>query len=323
VYKNLQRKYERVKLPEEIEVSFSLRGKKIELNFPKTERFRLVEVPEVSETFDPNLITSLVKGFRDKLGKTVSLNRITMLRDRMPRAWEEKVIVRLGKCLWIPASTDDFPAEDPFPDERIITKADLIHLEEEAGVPPHVILSKLGNILYEKSKKEVYSELFCPVLYNEYVVGYIHMANVGEKRDRISRDLVDQAYQFAKVLCWSLVRNGYFRAETLGERKFEAPIIDMSASGMLFAHTSPDLARELIIHTDLEVTIRVKGRTISIGARIMRKYKDAEAAYFGALFLRIQPEDLRFLFEYLYGKPFDEKYESVWEGGAPPPPVVL
>jgi hypothetical protein len=92
---------------------------------------------------------------------------------------------------------------------------------------------------------------------------------------------------------------------------------------MLFAHTSPDLARELIIHTDLEVTIRVKGRTISIGARIMRKYKDAEAAYFGALFLRIQPEDLRFLFEYLYGKPFDEKYESVWEGGAPPPPVVL
>jgi hypothetical protein len=323
VYKNLQRKYERVKLAEEIEVSFSVKGRKIELNFPKSERFSQVEPPEISPTFDQGRIQELVKGFRKRMTELVSVNRITMLRDRAPRAWEEKVISRLGKCLWIPSTEDDFPATDPFPDERVATRAELARMEEENGVPPHVASSKLGNILYEKKKKDVVSELYCPVLYNEYVVGYIHLANLGEKRERISRDLIDQTFQFAKVLCWSLVRNGYFRSENLGERRFDAPIIDMSASGLLFAHTSPDLARELLVHTDLDLTVRLKGRALTVGARIMRKMRDAEAAYFGALFMRIQPEDLRFLFEFLYGKPFDEKYEGVWEGGAPPPPVVL
>ena len=45
VYKNLQRKFERVKLHGSIEVSFSLHGTKVELNFPKSDRFSPVEPP--------------------------------------------------------------------------------------------------------------------------------------------------------------------------------------------------------------------------------------------------------------------------------------
>jgi hypothetical protein len=41
------------------------------------------------------------------------------------------------------------------------------------------------------------------------------------------------------------------------------------------------------------------------------------------LFMRMQPEDFRFLFEHLYGKRFSEEYEGKWEGGAPPPPLDL
>jgi hypothetical protein len=323
VYKNLQRKYERVRLSEEIEVSFSMSGRRIELAFPKSDRYGVVEPPQLAESFDTAKINELVKGFRDKMSSLTSLNRITMFRDRMPRAWEERVMVRLGKCLWIPSTEDDFPAADPFPDERVITKTELSRLEQESGVLLHVVMSKLGNILYEKAKKNVFSELYCPILYNEYVVGYIHLANTTDRRERISRDLLDQVYQFGKILCWSLVKNGYFTVEGPGERKFEAPIIDLSASGILFAHSSADLARELLVHTDVDLTIRIRGRAMVMGARIMRKLKDVDATYFGALFLRMQPEDLRFLFEYLYGKPFDEKYESIWEGGAPPPPVML
>jgi hypothetical protein len=47
VYKNLQRKYERVKLGGSFDVSFSLHGSKVELNFPKSERFSEVEPPEL------------------------------------------------------------------------------------------------------------------------------------------------------------------------------------------------------------------------------------------------------------------------------------
>jgi len=105
VYKNLQRKYERVKLGGSLDVSFSLHGAKVELNFPKSERFNPVEPPEQSETFNPQRIQELLKAFRVKLESTVSDNKIVMLRDRLPKSWEEKTIVRFGKSLYIPSTT--------------------------------------------------------------------------------------------------------------------------------------------------------------------------------------------------------------------------
>ena len=323
VYKNLQRKYERVKLQGSIDVSFSLHGTKVELNFPKSDRFSPVEPPEEDVTFDPRRIQEVVKTFRAKMETLTTDNKIVMLRDRMPRSWEEKTIVRLGKSLWIPSTAEDFPTRDPFPDERVITKSELIALEEEAGSAAYVVTSKLGNILYEKTKKEIVSELWCPVLYNEYVVGYVHVWNTAARRERISRDLIEFVQQFAKVLCYSLVTNGYFKVENSTERRYEAPIIDLSASGLLFAHTSAELVKELLVHTDLDLTIRLDTRTMPVGGRIMRKFRDAESTYFGVLFLKHEQEDFQFLFHFLYGKEFDPSLEGRWEGGAPPPPLDM
>jgi hypothetical protein len=323
VYKNLQRKYERVKLQGSIDVSFSLHGTKVELNFPKSDRFSPVEPPEEDVTFDPRRIQEVVKTFRAKMGTLTTDNKIVMLRDRMPRSWEEKTIVRMGKSLWIPSTAEDFPSRDPFPDERVITKSELIALEEEAGSAAYVVTSKLGNILYEKTKKEIVSELWCPVLYNEYVVGYVHVWNTAARRERISRDLIEFVQQFAKVLCYSLVTNGYFKVENSTARRYEAPIIDLSASGLLFAHTSAELVKELLVHTDLDLTIRLDTRTMPVGGRIMRKFRDAESTYFGVLFLKHEQEDFQFLFHFLYGKEFDPSLEGRWEGGAPPPPLDM
>lgn len=330
VYKNLQRKFERVKLAGSIDVSFSLKGTKVELNFPKSDRYNPVEPPEENEGFDQRRIHDVVQAFRIKMQTITTDNKIIMLRDRLPRQWEEKTIVRTGKSLWIPSTAEDFPSRDPFPDERVITKAELIALEEEAGSAPYVITSKLGNILYEKTKKDIVSELWCPVVYNEYVVGYVHTWNTGAKRERISRDTIEYVQQFAKVLCYALVTNGYFKVENSTERRYEAPIIDLSASGLLFAHTSADLVKELLVHTDLDLTIQMDSRapgtpsrTIKVGGRIMRKFRDAENAYFGVLFMRIEQEDFEYLFRYLYGKDFDPSLEGKWEGGAPPPPLDM
>jgi hypothetical protein len=323
VYKNLQRKFERVKLEGSLDVSFNLHGTKVELNFPKSERFSPVEPPEEDVTFDPKRIQEVVKTFRARMETVTTEAKIVMLRDKMPRIWEEKTIVRLGKSLWIPSTAEDFPSRDPFPDERVITKGELIRFEEEAGSAPYVITSKLGNILYEKTKKDIVSELWCPVLYNEYVVGYVHVWNTGERRERINRDVIEEVQQFAKVLCFSLVTNGYFKVENSTERRYEAPIIDLSASGLLFAHTSAELVKELLVHTDLELTMRLDSRTLPVGGRIMRKFRDAENTYFGVLFLRIDQEDFQFLFHHLYGKEFDPSLEGKWEGGAPPPPLDM
>jgi hypothetical protein len=323
VYKNLQRKYERVKFGGSLDVSFSLHGSKVELNFPKSERFNPVEPPEQSETFNPRRIQELVRAFRLKMETIVSDNKIVMLRDRLPKTWEEKTIVRLGKSLYIPSTTEDFPQRDPFPDGRLIVKSELIKQEEENGASPHVVASRLGNILYEKTKREIASELWAPLLYNEYVVGYIHVWNTASKRERIQKETVELVLEFAQILCFSLVKNGYFKIENSTERRFEAPIIDMSASGLLFAHTSADLVRDLLVHTDMEMTLRFEKRTIKVGARVMRKFRDAEGSYFGVLFLQMEPDDFTFLYQFLYGKSFDPAQEGTWEGGAPPPPLVI
>ena len=47
VYKNPQRKFERIKLKTSIEVFFTLQGKRVELNFPKAERPLPEKEPEI------------------------------------------------------------------------------------------------------------------------------------------------------------------------------------------------------------------------------------------------------------------------------------
>jgi PilZ domain len=324
VYKNPQRKYERVAIGEEAEVYFTLLGQRVELNFPRTTRPLPAETPLVREDFDFSSLDKLHKSFRERMERAVSTSRIVMLRDKLPERYEEKVIAALGKMLWIPLTEEDWPSKDPFPDERVILRRDLVKYEESLDRPAYVITSKLGNILYEKQKKGVHSELWCPILFESYIIGYVYLANVEERKERISKELADWVWEFAKVLSYSLQLAGYFTSGTeVTERRYESPIIDISAAGLLFAHPRQDLARDLLVHTDLDVTVRFPERKLSIHARVRRKFQDAERSYFGLQFLSIEPEDLAFLFQKLYGRPYSSEEDSRWEGGTPPPPLDL
>jgi hypothetical protein len=258
------------------------------------------------------------------MDKAVSTSRIVMLRDKVPDRYEEKVIAALGKMLWIPLTEEDWPAKDPFPDERVILRRDLVKYEESLDRPAYVISSKLGNILYEKQKKGIQSELWCPILYESYIIGYVYLANLNERKERISKDLADWVWEFCKVLSYSLQLSGYFTSrDALAERRYESPIIDISAAGLLFAHPRRELAKELLIHTDLDLTLRFRERKMVIHARVRRKFQDEERSYFGVQFLSISPEDLAFLYQKLYGRTFTHEEESRWEGGMPPPPLDL
>jgi len=325
VYKNPQRKYERVAIGQEAEVYFTLKGQRIELNFPRTTRPLPAEAPmEVRENFDFGSLDQLHKSFRERTEKAVSTSRIVMLRDKVPEKYEEKLIADLGKMLWIPLTEEDWPAKDPFPDERVILRRDLVKYEESLDRPAYVITSKLGNILYEKQKKGVHSELWCPVLYESYIIGYVYLANLEERKERISKELADWVWEFAKVLSYSLQLSGYFTSgQQVTERRYESPIIDISAAGLLFAHPRQELSRDLLVHTDLDVIVRFPERRLSIHARVRRKFQDGERSYFGLQFLSITPEDLAFLFQKLYGRPYSSEEDGRWEGGTPPPPLDL
>jgi hypothetical protein len=325
VYKNPQRKNERVKTSDRVEVFFTIKGQKVELNFPRSNRYTELS-PEVINSridFDYSSIKSLYKNFREKTMDEVSEARIVMMREKVLDKYEEKVMAATGKMFWIPSTEEDFPINDPYPEERLITRRDLVKYEEALDRPPHVITSKLGNILYEKQKKKIHSELFCPILYDLYLVGYVYLCNREDRKEKISKDLLEYAYDFSRVLGYSLHLTGYFTSNDSMERRYEAPIIDISASGLLFAHPRADLSDNLLIHTDMEVTVRFPERTMVIGSRVRRKFQDAERCYFGVQFLDINQEDLNFLFEKLYARPYSIEEENKWEGGTPPPPLDL
>lgn len=323
VYKNPQRKYERIRPSEAAEVYFTLKGKKVELSFPRFGGSFPVEDPRVSDQFDPRSIDGLIREFRKKIAGHVQVDHILMMRNRVPSSYEEKLLAATGKIFWIPSVDEGFPLRDPFPEERIITKKDLARYEESIGTPPPIIPSKIANILYEKQKKGIYSEVYCPVLYDVYMIGYIRLANMEQKREKIGKETLEYLAQFAQVLSYALKINGYFDDKGPREQRYEAQIIDISASGLLFAHPAERLAEELQIHTDLELFLKLGDRRMQIGSQVRRKFQDKERSYFGVQFLRIDPQDFRFLFELLYGKPLRPEDENSWEGGTPPPTLNL
>jgi hypothetical protein len=87
---------------------------------------------------------------------------------------------------------------------------------------------------------------------------------------------------------------------------FEGRILDISASGLLFAYPHTTLSTTLLVDSELAVSIITPRRAVTVAAKIVRRFKDRTTGYFGCNFTTIAPEDRRFLFEYLYGKPMDE-----------------
>jgi hypothetical protein len=319
VYKQLQRKHERVRTPTDVKAFFTLKGKNFELNFPKTSRYFSIEKPQSAESFDDSSIEGLINDFREKTNKMVSNNSIVILRNRDLSSFEENLLFRTAKIIWVPSIKEGYSLHDPFPDNRILTKREMIQQEGDSEFSDSVLNARLENRLDEKFRAGIYSEIYCPLMYNQYFVGYIHVYNNLDKKEAITEAIIEYVYQFSKVLCYSLEINGYFTSLANQEKDYETKIIDLSASGLLFANPTKDLSRDLLIHTDLTVTLQFEARRMQIGARIIRKFKDRDHLYVGLQFLDIAPEDFRFLFETIYGKPYTDELDDRWEGGIPPP----
>ncbi|MBN2352206.1 MAG: PilZ domain-containing protein [Spirochaetales bacterium] len=321
IYRDPQRKYERIKLAG-IKLFFMFEGDKVELDFPKTDTFTLVEAPEYSSSFNPSRIGDMTAAFRTSLQGRISDLTIVMYRDRTPATFEERLTVKLGKALWIPSTAEDLPLNDPGFSGNIIVKREVEDFLAVTGTPPYLVRSEATNLTAMKAKNGVTAELMCPILYHEYAVGYIHLVNTRPRTERFGRELLEEVVQFSRVLSYSLEINGYYLEHARGQIEHTAPVIDISASGLLFAAGGTELERKIDLFHDLRLHLEIEGRKLVLGTRIMRKFKDADSSYFAAQFMDVPERDFTFLYEFLYGKPFSEEAHKTWEGGSPPPPLA-
>jgi len=314
LYKNLDRSYSRIDTPPDLQVRFTFMGDRYNLTFPKIPEFESGEAGLFSRDLDPRNLSGLVDQMAAWIKGYSSGYKLVIFKDVKPTSTEERIIAETGKTLYLPSTTGNFPLGDPYPRKRIITEEMFKRYLESTGVDLAYVDSACARFIKSKFDSEIYSEVWVPILFQEYVIGYFHAWI--SKLDKLPFDysVIDALYQFAKILAYSLKINGYFERGKLKNDPFDGKVIDISASGVLFAYPHSQLSTSLLPDSELSVKIITPRRNINANARIMRRYKDNSMGYFGCKFLDMVPEDMRFLFEYLYGKAFTDTDASFLVG---------
>ncbi|HUW39592.1 MAG TPA: PilZ domain-containing protein [Rectinemataceae bacterium] len=314
VYKNLGRRYSRRAPPAQMSVSFSFKGDRYDLAFPVTREFDPVVEPEPSSTFDPADIRTLVRDFDSRAGEYASERAVRMFKDRAPESLEERLIVRTGRIYYLPTAVGGLPLVDPYVRPRIVTREMLGDFLREQGTRDDLVADEIARFERNKKSSGILSELMLPMVFQEYVIGYVCLINKQIGKPPFDLALLETFHQFAKILVYSLKINGYFRDAPKKASDFPAEVVDISAGGLLFANASKELAASLLPGSAIEVSIRTGGREVRAAGSVKRTYRDAELVYYGVEYEEMAPEDFRFLFEALYGRNFTDADATGIEG---------
>ena len=308
LYRNLDRSYSRVLIPMDIEVKLSFSGDQYSLSYPRTRgKNILIGKEELDKTLASESLSELVNQMESGIKSYATGYKLVIFKDGKPSATEEQIMVETGKALFIPSTAEKIPNHDPSHRNNIITEdlfkqyllntgASLKHLDEACA-----------HFIERIKKTDITSALWVPILFQEYVIGYIHMWIKKGKKEPFNYDVIENIFQFSEVLSYSLELNGYFEAGKLKSESFDGDIIDISVSGLLFAYPNSSFTSRLKLEDKLSVKIITKHRSIDTKAKIVRYYEDRIQKYYGCCFLDMKPEDTRFLFEYIYGKTFTDE----------------
>jgi len=322
IYKNLGRRYSRRMPPSELNVAFSFKGERFELAFPTTREYASVAQPEPSPDFDPADIRGLIRSFNQKSEDRASDRAIVMWKDKKPETLEERLIARTGKIFFLATTAGGLPTIDPFPSSRIVTRTILGDFLAESGTRGDLVEEEILRFERNKRSSGLLSELLVPILFQEYVIGYVCLQNRTEGRVPFDLAMVETFHLFAEILAWSLKINGYFKGAPKKQPGIKAQVLDLSASGILFANDSKDLGASLLPDARLDLQFSMGERELKASGVVRRTYRDGDQFYYGVEYDEIQPEDFRFLFESLYGRTFTDADGFSVEGLAVKKPLI-
>jgi hypothetical protein len=306
LYKDLDRSFSRVDTPSDFQIQFAFLGDRYNLSFPKVMEFETDGTSEFFKEFDPQNLTGLIDQMSGWIKNYASGYKMIIFKERKPDSVEERIVSETGKALFIPSTLGYLPQTDPNPKKRIITEEIFKRYLESTGTGQSHLDDTCARFIKSKYEDGIFSDAWIPILFHEYVLGYIHIWINREGKIPFDFAVLDTIFEFAKVLSYSLKMNGYFENGRLPRESFEGRVIDISASGLLFACPYSNLSSTLLVDSELKIKIIAPGRSINAVARIVRRFRDRTTGYFGCRFIDMAPEDMRFLFESIYGKSFAE-----------------
>lgn len=299
--KSLQRKYVRIKAPRSISASFTLANEEIRLNYPICPEYLSFDDDTFFTKNTDTTLIDFIGAFKEQAQKRSTSSTIIMFRTQKPSRFEEELISKTGKVLYIPSTSSRLPKNDPYPEGRIITEK----LEETFEAPDFFISgSRFEKLLLDKKIDGIVSEIWCPILYYQYVVGYIYLVN----RENTSFDIsmIDFVWEFSRLLAYQLKSTGYFRNEAQDKTAIvHVPrIIDMSPGGMLIAIPKDEIRTPVKEGSIFKVTIELHNYTFSCTAKVLRRFDDRDLYLYGTSFTNLSPEQIMTLYENLYRHPY-------------------
>lgn len=301
LFKAPQRKSVRVAPPHDMQLEFFLQNERVRLDCPESSEYSELEMPALSVGFDTESIAGLLDSFKAKSSTMFTRSGIVMFnKDRKPESIEERLVSEYGRTLLVPSMQGPLPATDPYPEGRLITQA-----MDDSFEGPSVFLegSELERSHMQKASERVLSELYCPILYYQYVIGYVYLANDEQQGAALDFRAVDYAWEFAKILAYSLKINNYYRIdESYQPDPYQPRIVDLSATGCLLLMPKSTFSMKLKHGTVMDIRISRRGgqAVMTMTGRVARRYDDKDNEYYGVGFLNADHDALAMLRESLY-----------------------
>jgi hypothetical protein len=300
-FKAPQRKAIRVAPPKDLVLEFFLQNDAIRIDCPESNEYMEIELPVVREGFDMSSLNTLLSSFKAKADARYAKNGVVMFaKGRKPEGPEETIIAKLGKVLLVASTKSPLPSVDPYEEARVITQKDA-----DAYEGPSIFLegSDLEKARHAKAAKGVISELYCPILYYQYVVGYVYVMNDESMKTCLDFRAVDFAWEFARILAYNLKAYGYFSSDESYHPQPHTPaVLDLSAGGCLFTLPKSDAKTKLRPSAIIDFGIRRGDEGIRCKGRVVRRFDDKERDYYGISFVALEASATEFLRRSLYAE---------------------
>jgi hypothetical protein len=314
LYRDLARSFSRVPAPPDIRAQFTFLGDRYSLSYPRVPEYESDD-GELKTSMDIRDLKGVINQIESRIKAFASGQKTVMFKNTESslQLIEENIIAETGKALLLPSTQGSYPAEDPYPQKRIVTGELFKRYLESIGVVPAYLDETCARYIQKKFEQGIYSDLWVPIRFHEYVVGYIHSWINETEKAAFDYGTLDNLYQFSKILVRSFKTNGYFESGRVKNEPFDGKIVNISASGVLFIYPHSTLALPAP-DSELAVKLTTPIRTVNAKAKISRQYKDNNQRYYGCRFLDMEQDDLDFLFEHIYGKPFTDSNMTFLSG---------
>ena len=296
ILRNIQRRHLRITLKENNSITLTFKSKVEKLDFPETTAFKV---------FDENLlkldsitnIQELIANFRRKMS-IFSKNAIIMFKDRNPSTFEEFLIVKTGKSFYIPNSFKYFPDSQVYDPATVIVTDDIIEYYKLLGTEESLITGKINQLLLIKQKKNILSELYFPMIYKKYVLGYLYIMNETEKNSQIAFNIVNNLDEFSKYLTASLIKNNYFTREEMFTET--AAIVDISAGGLQFHTENKNIVSNILEKDKVKAYFRIQDTIFNMDVYVRRRWQENGVWYYGVQFDDKDTEQIEILKNLIY-----------------------